>query len=188
MRRHLRSLLLPIASAFIGGIAAVPASLGAQGLMAEMHADVGDLQKKLIDLANAIPESAYGWRPSAGARTVGEVLKHVAADNYLIPISMGMAAPAATGISATDMKSVGVYEGRTATKAEIVAALTASFTHLHAAMNLTTDANLGEKIKFFGMDWSRQKAMLMTVTHLHEHLGQAIAYARSNSVVPPWSK
>jgi hypothetical protein len=25
-------------------------------------------------------------------------------------------------------------------------------------------------------------------THLHEHLGQLIAYARSNNVTPPWSK
>ena len=25
-------------------------------------------------------------------------------------------------------------------------------------------------------------------THLHEHLGQLIAYARSNGVVPPWSR
>ncbi len=24
--------------------------------------------------------------------------------------------------------------------------------------------------------------------HAHEHLGQAIAYARSNGVVPPWSQ
>jgi uncharacterized damage-inducible protein DinB len=23
--------------------------------------------------------------------------------------------------------------------------------------------------------------------HMHEHLGQAIAYARVNGVVPPWS-
>jgi hypothetical protein len=30
--------------------------------------------------------------------------------------------------------------------------------------------------------------MLATVTHLHEHLGQLIAYARSNNVEPPWSR
>ncbi len=188
MRRLLRSFVAPIALAFTAGTIVLPHSLGAQGLMADMHADVNDVQKKMVDLANAIPESAYGWRPSAGVRSVGEVLKHVAADNYLIPIAMGMAAPASTGISGTDMKSVGAYEGRTATKAQIVAELTASFNHLHSAMALTTDSNLGEKMKFFGMDWSRQKAMVATVTHLHEHLGQAIAYARSNNVVPPWSK
>jgi hypothetical protein len=29
--------------------------------------------------------------------------------------------------------------------------------------------------------------MLIVVTHAHEHLGQAIAYARSNGITPPWS-
>ena len=66
--------------------------------------------------------------------------------------------------------------------------LEASYKHLHQAMGLTTDANAAEMIKFFGQDWTRQRAMVLTVTHLHEHLGQAIAYARSNNVVPPWSK
>ncbi len=170
---------------FLSLAAATPAS--AQGLMADMHRDVTDVQKKFIDLARAIPESAYGWRPTA-SRSVGEVLLHVASDNYLIPISMGKPAPAATGISATDMKSLEVYERRTLTKDQVIAELEASFVHLHEAMGLTTDTNLSESIKFFGMDWSRQRAMLATVTHLHEHLGQLIAYARSNSIAPPWSR
>jgi hypothetical protein len=121
-------------------------------------------------------------------RSIGEVFKHVASDNYFIPIAMGTPAPAASGISGTDMKTVGAYEARPLTKDQIVAELEASFNHLHGAMRTTTDANLTQTIKFFGQDWSRQKAMILTVTHLHEHLGQAIAYARSNSVVPPWSK
>lgn len=178
---RIRALALALSLAVAGPVAA-------QGLMAEMHADVSEVQKKLVDLANAIPESAYSWRPAQGVRSIGEVFLHVAADNYLIPIMMGMPAPTASGISATDMKTIATFEGRTLTKAQIVAELQASFGHLHRAMNLTTDANLTEMLKFFGQDWSRQKAMLLTVTHLHEHLGQAIAYARSNNVVPPWSK
>jgi uncharacterized damage-inducible protein DinB len=186
MTRLIRTLALPLALSVAGSIAAAP--LSAQGVMPDLHADVGDVQKKLIDLANAIPESAYNWRPSAGVRSIAETFKHVAADNYLIPITMGMPAPASSGITATDMKSVGVYENRAATKAQIVAELQASFNHLHAAMNLTTDANAAQMMKFFGQDMTRQRVMVVTVTHLHEHLGQSIAYARSNNVVPPWSK
>jgi uncharacterized damage-inducible protein DinB len=165
---------------------ALATSASAQGLMGEMHSDVNDVQKKFIDLAKAIPEPAYSWRPS-GARSIGEVLLHVASDNYLIPIAMGKAAPASTGIS-TDFKTAETYEKRKLTKDQIIAELDASFKHLHEAMRLTTDTNLNEKIKFFGQDWSRQRAMLLTVTHLHEHLGQMIAYARSNNVAPPWSR
>ena len=28
---------------------------------------------------------------------------------------------------------------------------------------------------------------IRAVVHMHEHLGQSIAYARANPVVPPWS-
>lgn len=166
---------------------ALSTSASGQSLMGEMHSKVSEAEKKFVDLANAIPESAYAWRPK-GARSVGEVLLHVASDNYLIPVMMGKPAPAATKIVATDMKTVEAFEKQKLSKAQTVAALKASFAHLHGGMALTTDANLGEKINFFGMDWNRQKAMLSTVTHLYEHLGQTIAYARSNNVVPPWSK
>ncbi|HEY4659329.1 MAG TPA: DinB family protein [Gemmatimonadaceae bacterium] len=166
---------------------AVAAPVSAQGLMADMHRDVNEVQKKLLDLARAIPETAYGWRPGTGVRSVGEVFLHVASDNYLIPISMGKPAPEASGIT-SDFKSVDAFEHRKLSKDQIIAELDASFRHLHQAMGLTTDSNLGETIKFFGQDWSRQRAMVLTVTHLHEHLGQSIAYARINNVVPPWSR
>jgi uncharacterized damage-inducible protein DinB len=163
------------------------APVGAQGLMADFHTDVNDVQEKVLALANAIPETAYDWRPAAGVRSVGEVFIHIAADNYLIPVAMGKPAPAETGIDAANYNTVLAYEARKMTKAQVIATLQASFAHLHSAMNLTTEANLSEQITFFGRPWSRQRAMILTVTHLHEHLGQMIAYARSNNVKPPWS-
>ena len=179
-----------LAAAALACAAPLTAPLAAQNApswMGEMHRDVNGAQKKMIDLAKAIPESAYGWRPGAGTRSVGEVLLHVASDNYFIPIAMGKPAPAASGIT-TDMKSVGEYEKRKMSKDQIAAELEASYKHLHEAMSLTTDANAAETIKFFGQDWTRMRAMTLTVTHLHEHLGQLIAYARSNNVTPPWSQ
>lgn len=178
MRTRVLTLLLSLA---------LPAAVSAQGTMADVHRSVGNVEKKIVDLAKAIPEASYSWRPT-GARSVGEVLQHVAADNYLIPIAMGKAAPASTGIVGTDYKTVEAYEKRKVTKDQAIAELEASFKHLHDAMNLTTDANGNEAIKFFGQDYTRGRAMLDTVTHLYEHLGQMIAYARSNNVVPPWSR
>jgi uncharacterized damage-inducible protein DinB len=162
-------------------------SASAQDLLSDLHRDVGGVQQKFISLAQAIPEPAYSWHPT-GARSVAEVFLHIAGENYLIPVFMGKDAPAASGISAADMKTVGAYEARKMTKDQIIAELQASFANLHAAMNLTTAANLNDNMKFFGQDISRRSALLGTVTHLHEHLGQMIAYARSNGVVPPWSR
>jgi uncharacterized damage-inducible protein DinB len=161
-------------------------SASAQGLMLDMHRDAAGVQKKFIDLANAIPEASYSWHPN-GARSVGEVLLHIAGENYLIPSFMGKPIPAGVAINAADMKTVEAYEARKLTKAQIVAELQASFANLHAALP-GTDANLNENIKFFGQDITRQRAVIGTINHLHEHLGQLIAYARSNNVVPPWSR
>ena len=168
-------------------VAAPLPALHAQGIMGEMHRDVTEVQGKFIALAKAIPESDYGWRPGAGVRSVREVFLHVAGENYGIPIMMGKPAPVESGIT-SDFKTAAAYEARPLTKEQVVAELEASFKHLHQGMALTTDQNLTETIKFFGQDWTRQRAMVLTVTHLHEHLGQMIAYARSNNVVPPWSK
>ena len=165
----------------------IATSASAQSALGDMHRDVTDVQKKFIDLAQAIPESAYSWRPP-GARSVGEVLLHIASDNYFLAIPMGKAAPAAMNITATDFKALETFEKRKLTKAQIIAELDASFRNIHEGLGLTTDANLNENIKFFGQDWSRQRVALATVTHMHEHLGQLIAYARSNNVTPPWSK
>lgn len=157
----------------------------AQTFMGDVHQDLNQVQKKFIDLANAMPESAYGYHPN-GARTVGEVFLHVAADNYFIPGALGTPAPAATGIT-SDYKTSMAFEKRKLTKAQVIADLTASFQHLHRSLP-ANDANLDQKVSFFGSEISRRTAILGTVADLHEHLGQLIAYARANNVVPPWSK
>jgi hypothetical protein len=165
---------------------ALAAPIHAQGFTGEVHRDLNGVQKKIIDLANAVPESAYGYAPN-GARSFGEILLHVASENYYLPIAMGTPAPAASGITA-DYASTEKFEKRKLAKAQIVAELTASFQHLHPAILPNTDNNLNEKIKWFGQDVTRQSALFGTVTHLHEHLGNLVSYARANNVTPPWSK
>ena len=183
---RVRNFALGLSLAVVAPLSGLSA-LQAQGIMGEMHRDVNEVQGKFIALANAMPETSYGWRPGAGVRSVREVFLHVAGENYGIPIMMGKPAPAESGIT-SDFKTAAAYEAKNLTKAQVIAELEASFKHLHQGMALTTDQNLTETIKFFGQDWTRQRAMVLTVTHLHEHLGQSIAYARSNNVVPPWRK
>ena len=82
--------------------------------MGDLLADVTDVETKIVGLAKAMPEASYAWRPMPGVRSVGEAFTHVAADNYFMPAALGVAAPAATGISGTDYKTVEAYEGRRA--------------------------------------------------------------------------
>jgi uncharacterized damage-inducible protein DinB len=177
MRRLLLTLALCVA-----------APLQAQGpYIVALHTDLFQVQQKLIGLANTIPEAAYGWRPAPGVRSIGEVFLHVASENYQIPVFMGADAPAETGITA-DFATVDKWLAKPRTKAQVVADLEASFKHAHSALHVITDDNLNEKIKMFGQEFTRANAAMLFVTHIHEHLGQMIAYARSNNIVPPWSK
>lgn len=177
------TLLPPLAAPLSGQDAAAPPPA-----VAALLRDLGMLEQKLVGLAEAIPEDKYGYRPAEGVRSVSEVLMHVAADNYFLPTAADVAAPAETGIKSGDYPSVQAYEGRSATRAEALAALRASFAHLRTAMQGTDQAFLEKTLNLFGMEMTGLDLWVMTTTHLHEHLGQSIAYARANAVVPPWSR
>ena len=186
MRIHHRSLAL--AATFT---LAVPIALAAQqpsGIMKDYLADLGQIHKKMVDLAKAMPAEKYDWRPGPGVRSVGEVFLHVAADNYFIPGGMGTAIPAATGIKATDYKTADAFATRKLGKDAIIKELEDSYTFLTNAMTATTDAKLSQNATVFGFTQTVRGWWLGTLTDMHEHLGQAIAYARTNGVVPPWSK
>lgn len=150
--------------------------------------DIAQLEEKLMSLAEAIPEESFDWRPAEGVRSVNEVMVHIAADNWFLPTIAGVAAPAATGINSGDYASVQAYEARTMSKAEAMQATRESFAHLRTAMEAVDDADLARKMSVFGTEMTGVDLWVITATHLHEHLGQLIAYARSNNITPPWSR
>ncbi len=159
-----------------------------QGLIADLSKDVSGVQTKIVGLAKAIPAAAYDYRPSPEVRSTGEVFMHVAADNYFLPAAMGVAPPAATGINGQDYKTAAAFEKRKMSRDEIIAELDKSFAFLTTSMNAVTDAQLEAPLEIFGQKSTGRAMWVSTTTHLHEHLGQLIAYARSNKVTPPWSK
>ncbi|MGD8277668.1 MAG: DinB family protein [Gemmatimonadota bacterium] len=175
-----------VAAASLALLASTAAAQSAT--MADLLRDVGQVEQKLVGLARAMPADKYDWRPGEGVRSVGEVFQHVAADNYLLSAGAGMAAPAATGIRAEDYNTAVAYENRELGRDAIIAELEASFAHVRKAMMATTDSRLKESVSLFGGQMTVQALWVMEVGHIHEHLGQSIAYARSNGVVPPWSR
>ena len=183
----MRSVRIAMLNGAFALACAVPAAAQSATIMADLVADVADAEKKFVDLAKAIPADKYTWRPGTGVRSVGEVIKHIAADNYLIPAGVGYPADPATGIKGEDYKTAVAYEGRTMTKEQAIAEMEKSFAHLKKSMQATPAAKLGDPVKLFGQPFTMQRAWLLGTTHIHEHLGQLIAYARSNGVKPPWS-
>lgn len=159
--------------------APVPAA-PSTGFRADFLAQLDDVSKKIVDLAEAVPADKFSWRPEKGVRSVSEIYMHIVVADYFLPSFMGVQPP--PGIDRST--ETGVTD-----KAKVVVMLRQSFDHLRSVVLATPDADLDKKVKVFGGREMSERALIMTMgNHLHEHLGQSIAYARMNGVAPPWSE
>lgn len=148
------------------------------GFRGEFLDQLKDVEEKVLSLAEAMPQEKCIWRPMEGVRSVSEVFIHLASANYLLPSLIGIKAP--EGFSRDMEKTV-------TDKAKVVELLRQSFAHVKDAILKTPDAELDKPTVMFGNETTVRGVFFTAATHMHEHLGQAIAYARMNNVVPPWS-
>ena len=172
---------------FLIGAVAIAATLAASAAHAQqagtatiqsaLAGDVGTLSDKFVGLARVMA-GKYDWKPGQGVRSVGDVFNLIVTENRMLAgLLTGAGAPAGGG------------RGNQVTDpAQMQEALRTSYDALKQALAGLSDADLKASVKLFGRDTTKQGAALMLLFDQHEHLGQSIAYARSNSVVPPWSK
>jgi uncharacterized damage-inducible protein DinB len=179
----MRQFLNVAAFCLLSACAAV--SLGAQtpakgsGFRDMFLVQLKDVETKVVGLAEAMPEEKYNWRPEEGVRSVKEVFLHIAFANYFLPSFIGAKPPA--GISPA-------MEKAPADKAKVLETVKSSFAHIRQVVTNLPDADLDKQTKFFGQEMTYREMLFLTANHMHEHLGQSIAYARTNHVTPPWSK
>lgn len=151
-----------------------------------LASDAETLESKVMGLANALDAEQYDWRPGDEVLSAGEVFMHIAAYNYFYPSMAGAEIPAGVGVT-TDYSTVSAFEASRTERAEIIEALSASFEHLRGAVAAAPADGMDAEVEVFGQSSTVQEAWYGTMTHIHEHLGQLIAYARTNGVTPPWS-
>ena len=147
-----------------------------KGVQADILSNLEATEKKIVSLAEAIPADKYTWRPAEGVRSISEVFMHIAGANYMIPAGLGVKPPG--GLTLDMEKTV-------TDKAKVVEHVKQSFDHAKKVFEGVDD--LAKPTKLFGRDNTYGGVEILIITHLHEHLGQAIAYARMNKVTPPWS-
>lgn len=183
MRRFLLAATLALAVGAVPALAhdhqeAKPASGGGE-VRTEILRQLEDAEKKIMALAEAMPAEKFAWRPGDKVRSTGEVFMHVVGANYFLPTFWGV--KPGEGIDPRGFEKDG------GDKAKVVSALKASFDHVRKAIQDVPEADFGKTFDMFGRKSSTREAMMLTMNHAHEHLGQAIAYARMNGVAPPWS-
>src|SRR5258708_6205114 len=180
-------LVLVVLSASVIGVSAQTADTAAAGdhtapsydMKAQSLSDLGVVQKKMVDLANAIPADKLTWRPSADSRSFAEVFLHVAGERYQI-LALGGAVPAADFNGKT-------YEKSTTDKAQIVAELNKTWDFAQKTINGMSNADFAKLLPKLGPQANAGDVVYILVADAHEHLGQLVAYARVNGVVPPWT-
>ena len=168
------------AAGVAGAQAAADKTAPSYDMKAQAILDLQDMQKKFATLAEAMPADKMNWRPGNGVRSVAEIFMHTAGANYGIPTMMGVKTP--EGFNGK------TFEKSTTDKAKIVSELNKSFDAAIAAVQGMTNADFAKPDKKLGPDANDGDVVYILVTHGHDMLGQAIAYARVNGVVPPWTE
>lgn len=149
-------------------------------LLAQLVAnDLQGASKKIIALADAVPADDYNWRPEKGVRSVGEVYVHIAMSNYFFLSYLGAKMPQGFDKNA---------EKNMTDKKDIVNFLKQSFDDAQKFLSGYSDTDYDTMVELPFGKFSKKQILMLTATHVHEHLGQSIAYARTNHIVPPWSK
>ena len=158
---------------------AMPLAADNAGYKKDLLADLTELEEKFVGLAEAIPEEKYSWAPGEGVRTVSQAIMHAAAANFFFPTILGKTIP--EGVNPRGLEQI-------TDKATVVKTAKDSFAHLRSTIEGATDAQLDGTVNAFGQQMTGTGFVHLAVSHNHEHLGQLIAYARSNGVKPPWSE
>lgn len=170
-------------SSLVAQAQAEPASADATAPSYDMKAqallDLEAVNKKCIDLAQALPSDKLTWRPSADSRSFAEVFLHVAGERYGILSMLGATPP--SGFKAKE------FEKSTTDKDRIVEDLNQSWDFTSQAINRMSNADFAKLLPKLGPQANEGDVVYILVADAHEHLGQLIAYSRQNGIVPPWT-
>src|SRR5215471_9405913 len=145
------------------------------GLQAAFARDAGTLSDKFTGLARVM-SGKYDWKPAPGVRSVADVFNLIVKENGLLAgVLSGTPSTGAPPAPITDPENM-------------QEALKASYVNLQEAITGLSDHDLQTTVKLFGRDWTKQDGVMHVLEDQHEHLGQSIAYARTNRLVPPLFK
>jgi uncharacterized damage-inducible protein DinB len=163
---------------FCGLVAAVaPSPLSAQStppsVVKELVATWQRAATEIIDVAEAMPEEKYGYKPTPEVATFRDQLVHLA----------GITQRFIDSAKGTKSES----EHKAMTKAEVIGQLKHNLMTGQQMLGSLTDAQLLDPVKFpFGdRTVTRFTFWLGPLYQVRNHHGQLVVYLRMNGIVPP---
>ena len=134
---------------------------------------------KISELARVMPADKFSWAPGEGVMQVGEVYMHIARYNFMyLDQNLGIAPP--DGFDYSDIESL-------RDKDRVREIHDMSVRHVVEQVGALSEAELDGETELYGRQVQGWAVLLQLVSHMNEHVGQSVAYARMNGIVPPWS-
>ena len=172
-----------------GALFVLPAAGAAQrgGMQAWQEQTVADLEQmrdKFLSLAEAFPEEMWDWAPMEGTRSVRDVMVLMVTEGHVFPAMWGADPPMGTA------SGFGAESARVAamSKADVIGEIERAWNYMIDSCRNMTAADRMADAEWFGQPMNAAGVVGHAVVDMHEHLGQSIAYARMNQIVPPWSR
>lgn len=149
-----------------------------EGLWEGYDGEWTHVSSQLLALAEATPPAKFAWRPAPGVRSTSEVYMHLVIANFYL-----------LGVTGAKVPAVSLDMEKTVTsRAAVIDWLRRSLDAVKTAHAQLKPGDLQHKVKIYGKEVTVDGMYLRIIVHDNEHMGQLIAYARMNGIVPPWSK
>ncbi len=174
----MKKLMIAVAFLCVVAVPRLSAQDPLDGLWQGYDGEWRHVSKQLVALAEAIPADKYAWRPAPGVRSTSEVFMHIVMANFYLLSVTGPKMPPDLKMNA---------EKIVISKPEVIAWLKRSLDAIKQAHLAADPKDMSRKVKINGRDATVDGMYLRIIVHNNEHMGQLIAYARINGVVPPWS-
>ena len=152
-------------------------ALGAQDnpLSTELKQNYNQQKGALLAEADRMPDADYAFKATPDVGTFGSRVAHVAEAQFMI-------------CSAVKGETKKADTAGKTSKADIMAALKASFDYCDAVYNSMDDKNGSAIIKMFGRDMTKIGVLQFNNQHDNEMYGTMVAYLRIKGIVPPSSE
>jgi len=172
-----RMLMLTIGMAMTTGTLAAQSGGGIAPHVAILKTQAETVRSLVLRTAEKVSEDVYSFKPTPEVRSLGAVLGHIADGNNLL-----------CGMANGDKAAPNQANEKKTTRADLVAALKASFAACDKVFGGTTDANASAPVDFFGQKQTRLGMLAFTNSHMWEHYGNLVTYMRLKNIVPPSSE
>jgi hypothetical protein len=134
--------------------------------------------KNTVGAFEEMPADQYGFKPTPGQMSFGELAGHIVESNYYFCANVGdVPQPKVTELKGSESKDA------------LVAAMKSSFDFCGTALEKASDSKMTENITWFdGKPRTRAWAFLGLASSWADHYGAAAMYLRLKGLLPPTAK